>query len=243
MARLRPFATLRLERAGPVAVITLDRPRSLNAFDVAMRDDLHAALGAVDDDPTLRALLLRGRGRAFCTGGDVREFGSAPSPTVARSVRWERDVWGRLLGLRAATVAAVHGLAVGSGLEMAMLCDLCLAATGTRFALPECGLGMIPGVGGTQSLPRRVGTGRALDLTLTGRWLGAREAHRLGIVTTLVPRARLVPTARRLAARLAGLEPAVVQALRRCLRAAHDMSIERGVRLERVLGLGLQDRR
>jgi enoyl-CoA hydratase/carnithine racemase len=242
MARLRPFATLRLERRGAVAVITLDRPRTLHAFDVAMRDDLYAALGAVDDDPSLRALLLRGRGRAFCSGGDLREFGSAPSPTAARSVRWERDVWGRLLGLRAATVAAVHGLAVGSGFEMALLCDLCVAATGTRFALPECGLGLIPGVGGTQTLPRRVGVGRALDLVLTGRPLGARDAHRVGIVTAVVSGARLMPTARRMTTALARLEPAVTRALRRCLRSAHDLPVERGVRLERVLGLGLQGR-
>jgi len=243
MAGVRPFATVRLERAGPVAVITLDRPRALNAFDVAMRDDLHAALGAVDDDPTLRALVLRGQGRAFCAGGDVREFGSAPSPAVARAVRRQRDVWERLLRLRATTVAAVHGLAVGSGFEMAMLCDLCVAAIGTRFALPECGLGMIPGVGGTQTLPRRVGVGHALDCVLTGRWLSARDAHRLGIVTTLVPRPRLVPTARGLATRLARLEPAVALALRRCVRAAHEMPVERGLQLERVVGLGLEGRR
>jgi enoyl-CoA hydratase/carnithine racemase len=109
--------------------------------------------------------------------------------------------------------------------------------------LPECGLGLIPGVGGTQTLPRRIGVGRALDLTLTGRWLGAREARRLGIVTTVVPPARLMPAARRMAARLARLEPAVTSALRRCLRAAYDMPAERGVQLERVLGLGLQGRR
>src|SRR4029077_16561322 len=161
---MRGFATIRYEKRGPVAIITLDRPEVLNAYNVAMRDDLWAALGAADADPEVRALVLRGRGRAFSTGGDVREFGTAPSPLTARVVRWRRDVWGRLLGLRAATLAAVHGYAMGGGMEMALLCDLCVAAADTRFALPETGLGMIPGVGGTQTAPRRMGMGRALEL-------------------------------------------------------------------------------
>src|SRR5207302_393568 len=150
VAAVRPFSTIRYEKRGSVAIVTLDRPEVLNAYDVAMRDDLYAALGAADVDPEVRALVLRGSGPAFSTGGDVREFGSAPSPFVARAVRWQRDVWGRLLGLRAATIAAVHGWAVGGGMEMALLCDLCVAAADARFALPETGLGMIPGVGGTQ---------------------------------------------------------------------------------------------
>src|SRR5262249_43437087 len=153
-----------------------------NAYSVAMRDDLHAVLSAADADPEIRVLVLRGCGPAFCTGGDLREFGSAPSPFIARQVRWQRDVWGLLLRMRAITLAAVHGLAVGGGMEMALLCDLCLAADDARFALPETGRGMIPGVGGTQTLPRRIGTGRALDVMLTGRWIDAREAAMLGLV-------------------------------------------------------------
>jgi len=237
------FSTLELGTRGAVATITLDRPHKLNAYDVAMRDDLYAALGAVHDDPAVRVVVLRGRGRAFSSGGDVSEFGSAPSATIARRVRFERDVWGRLRRLRAGTIAAVHGLAVGSGLELAMLCDVCIAASGTRFALPECGLGMIPGVGGTQTLPRAVGVGRALELTLTGRWLDAREALRLGIVTQVVPPARLAATAQRLAGALARLDPDTTRALRRCVQAAHGQPLEVGLQLERVLGLGLEGRR
>src|SRR5204862_2176423 len=157
-------------KRGPVAVVTLDRPEVLNAYDTAMRDDLHAVLGAANDDPEVRAVVLRGAGPAFSTGGDVREFGTAPSPAVARIVRWRRDVWGRLVSLRAATVAAVHGYAVGGGMEMALLCDLCVAADDARFALPETGLGMIPGVGGTQTLPRKAGPAAALALVLPRRW-------------------------------------------------------------------------
>jgi enoyl-CoA hydratase/carnithine racemase len=239
VAGVRPFATLRYEKRGPAAVVTLDRPEVLNAYGVAMRDDLFAALGAADEDPDVRVLVLRGRGPAFCTGGDVREFGTAPSAVAARVVRWRRDVWGRLLALRAATLAAVHGYAVGGGMEMALLCDVCIAADDARFALPETGLGMIPGVGGTQTVPRRAGTGRALDLVLGGGWLDARAAAAAGLVHRVVPRARLEAIALVLARRLAALDPARVQAARRVVRAAHDLDLAGGIALERRLGVAL----
>ncbi len=236
---MRPFPTLRYAKRGAVAIITLDRPEKLNAYNVAMRDDLYEALGAADEDPDVRALVLGGRGRAFSTGGDVSEFGTAPSPLVARAVRWRRDVWGRLLGLRAATIAAVHGFAVGGGMEMALLCDFCLAADDARFALPETGLGMIPGVGGTQTLPRHAGVARALDLVLSGRWLDARGARDAGIALRVVPRRRLAVSALALARRLARLEPSLVAAARRAVRAAHDLTIADGIALEGRLGTAL----
>ena len=236
------FATVRYEKRGPVAVVTLDRPRALNAYNVAMRDDLYAVFGAADEDSEVRALVLRGRGRAFSTGGDLSEFGTAPSPFVAREVRWRRDVWGRLLDLRAVSIAAVHGYAVGGGFEMALLCDLCVAADDARFALPETGLGMIPGVGGTQTLPRRVGLARALDVVLTGRRLDARAAYAAGLVARVVPRHRLDSVALALGRRLATLEPELVLAARRCVRAAHDLSLVGAEALERRLGLALEAR-
>jgi enoyl-CoA hydratase/carnithine racemase len=242
VAGVRPFATIRYEKRGLVAVVTLDRPERLNAYDRAMRDDLWAVLGAVDEDPEARALVLRGSGRAFSAGGDVTEFGSAPSPLVARAVRWQRDVWGRLLSLRAATIAAVHGWAAGGGMEMALLCDLRIAAVGARFVLPETGLGMVPGVGGTQTLPRVTGIGRALAAVLAGEVLGARAAHRAGLVHRVVPRARLDAVALALGRRLAGLDPALVAAARRALRAAHDHALATGIALERRLALGLERR-
>ena len=239
---MRPFSTLRYEKRGAIAIVTLDRPAKLNAYNVAMRDDLYGALGAADEDPDVRALVLRGRGRAFSTGGDVSEFGTAPSPLVARFVRWQRDVWGRLLDLRAATIAAVHGYAVGGGMEMALCCDFCLAADDARFALPETGLGMIPGVGGTQTLPRRAGVARALDLVLTGRGLDAEEARAAGIVLRVVPRARLDAAALALARRLARLEPALVAGVRRAVRAAHDLALADGLDLERRLAAATRRR-
>jgi len=235
VGRVRPFATLRYARRGAVAVLTLDRPERLNAYSLRMRDELFEVLGAAHDDPEVRVLLLHGSGSAFCTGGDLTEFGQSPSPLVARRVRWRRDVWGRLLGLRAATVAAVHGWTVGGGMEMAMLCDLVIAANDTRLALPETGLGMIPGVGGTQTLPRRAGMGRALELVLTGRTLDAREALAMGIVNAVVPRQRLLATALATSRRLARLDPALTQAVRRCIRAAQDQTLDQAMALERRL--------
>ena len=136
-----------------MAHISLDRPDVLNAFNVQMRDDLSQALSAVHDDSDVRALLVTGQGRAFCAGADLTEFGTAPSQTVARRVRWERDVWGQLLEVPAPVVAAVHGYCIGSGIEIALLCDIRIGAEGAVFAMPEVQLGMIPAAGGTQTVP------------------------------------------------------------------------------------------
>lgn len=194
------------EKAGAVGVVTLNRPRVLNAYNTEMRDGLYEAFSAVRDDPEVRAMVLCGNGPAFCTGGDLREFGTAPSPVMARRIRWLRDVWGVLWRLPKVTVAAVHGLAVGGGFEMALLCDQVVATTGARFFLPETGLGMIPGVGGTQTLPRLVGAGVALDLILTGRAIDARTARRLGLVQKLTPPGKLFEAALHHAQRLIQLD-------------------------------------
>jgi len=220
---------------GRVGVITLNRPERLNAYDITMRDGLYEALLAVRDDPRVRAVILRGNGRAFCTGGDVAEFGSAPSAVRAREVRWLRDVWGTLWQLPAITIAAVHGYAVGGGFEMALLCDQSIAASNARFSLPETGMGMIPGVGGTQTLPRLLGTGRALDVVLTGRWLEARTAARLGLVSRVVAPSRLAAAARSLARRVAGLDHAALKALKRAINDGLDQPLEGGLALERRL--------
>jgi enoyl-CoA hydratase/carnithine racemase len=220
---------------GRVALITLNRPERRNAYDVAMRDALYAALTAVRDDPGVRAVVLCGNGPAFSTGGDVAEFGSAPSPLRAREVRWLRDVWGTLWSLPAITIAAVHGYAVGGGFEMALLCDQCFAAADARFALPETSLGMIPGVAGTQTLPRLVGLGRALHYTLTGAWLDAEEARTCGIVTRIVPRRTLLPRALATARAIARLRPGVAARLKRAVNDGGELPLARGLALERTL--------
>jgi len=223
-----------------VATITLNRPEVLNAYSVEMRDDLFALFGAVAEDPTVGALVLRGRGRAFGSGGDLREFGTAPSPLIARWVRWRRDVWGLLRSLRAITISAVHGYAAGSGLEMALLCDIVLAADDALFLLPECGLGMIPGVGGTQTLPRAIGVGRALDMVLTGTRVDAREAVRIGLANRTVPRRKLDYTAQELGDRVAALPRHLAAAVKRCTTDGLELPLIEGLALERRVAAGLR---
>ena len=236
MARVRDFRTILFERDGPVASITLDRPRVLNAYNTEMRDDLHAALSAVRDDRSVRAVVLRGNGRAFCSGGDIREFGSAPSPVVGREVRWQRDVWGLLRAIRQPTIAAIHGHAAGSGLEMALLCDFRIAAWGAVFSLPETGLGMIPGVIGTQTLPRAVGVSRALDFVLTGRAIDARLALRIGMVGSVVAPGKLHAEAARLARRLAKIDEELVFRMKTLVARGLDLPLAMALERERVLG-------
>ena len=223
------------DKQGPVGIISLNRPEALNAYNVAMRDALFEALQAVRDDPEVGAMVLRGNGPAFCTGGDIREFGAAPSAVVARAVRWRRDVWGVLRSLEKPAIAAVHGYVVGGGFEMALLCDLCIAAEDARFSYPETGLGMIPGVAGTQTTPRLFGVGVALHLILTGHSLTAGEVARLGLLTQVVAPADVTPAAIDLARRLCQLPQKLVARAKRAVNQGLDMSLAEGLELERTL--------
>jgi len=235
MAKVSTGPAVVYDKHGPVAVVSLNRPRVLNAYNIAMRDALFEVLQAVRDDAEVRAMVLRGNGPAFCTGGDIREFGTAPSPAVARDVRWRRDVWGLLRTVPKPTIAAVHGYVVGGGLEMALLCDLCIAAEDARFSYPESGLAMIPGVAGTQTTPRTVGIGCALDLILTGRWLSASEALCWGLVTSVVPQDVLVTAAIDLARRLCKLPAALVARAKRAVHDGLDLRLADALMLERRL--------
>ena len=226
------FQTLLFQKRGALAHISLNRPRVVNAYNIQMRDDFSEALFAVDLDPDVRALLITGQGRGFCAGADLTEFGSAPSQVIARQVRWERDVWGQLINLSKPTVAAVHGYCIGSGLEIALLCDVRISATGTLFALPEIQLGMIPAAGGTQSLPRTIGSSQSMDLLLTGRRIQAEEALALGLVTRIVSPESLLDEAWLLANRLADLPVAPVAALKQLLRQGMDLDLPQALELE-----------
>ena len=223
------------EKEGPLAMVSLNRPQMLNAYNVEMRDDLYEILCAVRDDPEVRVMILRGEGAAFSTGGDVSEFGSAPSPTKAREIRWRRNVWGTLLSLPQPTIAAVHGFTVGGGMEMALLCDICLAADDAIFFLPETGLGMIPGVGGTQTAPRTLGLGRALDMVLTGKRVTATEARDIGLANRVVPRDTLLTAAKTLAYTLAQYDPMALTLAKRAIRQGADLSLAEGLQLEKRL--------
>jgi enoyl-CoA hydratase/carnithine racemase len=229
------------EKDGPIGVVSLNRPDMLNAYNIAMRDALFEALCAVRDDPEVRVLILRGNGSAFCTGGDIREFGSAPSPVGARDARWHRDVWQLLLSLPKPTIAAVHGYAVGGGFEIALLCDLCIASTDARFCFPEASMAMIPGVAGTQTAPRSLGVGRALDLVLTCRWLSAGEALAFGVVSKVVSRTRLQAEAIDVAHRLCKLPPQLVSRAKQAVNDGLDLNLVDGLALEQRLNSLMQN--
>ena len=232
MSSSSPFETLLFEKYGAVAHISFNRPKVLNAYNIQMRNDFYEVLLAVEEDPEVRALLITGEGRGFCAGADLTEFGTAPSQVIARQVRWERDVWGQLVHLDKPVIAAMHGFCIGSGLEIALLCDLRIAATSTVFALPEVQLGMIPAAGGTQTLPRAVRCSRALDLLLTGRRIQAAEALSMGLVTRLTPLESLLDEARRLAACLSELPAGAVAALKQSLHQGMNLDLARALEIE-----------
>jgi enoyl-CoA hydratase len=223
-------------RRGAVAWVTLNRPAQFNAYNMAMRDDLFQILAAIHDDREVRAMVLRGAGQAFSTGGDLAEFGMAPSPIVARWVRFRRDVWGLLRALPIPTIAAIHGYTVGGGLEMALLCDLAIAADDTRISLPETGAGMIPGVAGTQTAARRLGLGRSLDLCLTGRWIYAEDALLVGMVAEVVPLAELDRRALALARAVGRVSRERAAILKLAVWGGLDLPLGQGLELERRLG-------
>src|SRR6202167_2343607 len=223
------------EKRGAIAWVTLNRPKQYIAYNVAMRDALYEILGAIHDDAEIRAMVLTGAGKAFSTGGDLSEFGSAPSPTVARWVRFRRDNWGRMRTLPIPTIAALHGFTVGGGLEMALLCDVAIAADDTRISLPETGAGMIPGVAGTQTVARRLGLGRALDLCLTGRWIDAQDALLVGMVAEVVPLADLDRRALAIARELARVSRERAALLKLAVWGGLDLPLRQGLQLERRL--------
>ena len=226
------FETLLFQKRGAVAHVSLNRPQVVNAYNVQMRDDFSEAIAAVQLDPDVRSLLITGEGRGFCAGADLTEFGSAPSQVIARKVRWERNVWGQLINLGKPIVAAVHGYCIGSGLEIALLCDVRVAATGTIFALPEVKLGMIPAAGGTQTLPRAIGSSRALDLLLTGRRVQSDEALAMGLITRLTSPESLLREAWQLAEELAKLPQKPVAAMKQALWQGMDLDLPRALQLE-----------
>ena len=228
--------TILYDKSGAVAYITLNRPKVMNAYNVQMRDELFITLEAVRDDPDVRVAVISGAGkRAFCAGADLTEFGSAPSQAIARQVRWERDIWGLFLSLGKPLVAAMRGYVIGSGVEIACLCDIRIAADDAQFAMPEVALGMIPAAGGTQTLRRVVGSSRALEMVLSNRRIGAEEARRIGLAHRVVRPDALMSEADEVARRLAELNPNALALAKRAILEGMDMPLGGGLELERRL--------
>ena len=234
-----PSQTIIYNKRGPVAEIQLNRPHVHNAFNTAMRDGLYQALEAARDDSDVGALLLSGMGNSFCAGADLTEFGSAPSIVAAREARWSRDLWGLFHCLDKPLVASIHGHCIGSGLEMALFCDLRIASTDATFAMPEANLGLIPAAGGTQTLPRTIFPSKALHLLLTGQPITAQEALKYGLVTRLTPPERLKQNALALANRLASLDVKAVKAIKKAINHGSQMPLPQARQLETRLALKL----
>lgn len=217
-----------------VALVTLNRPRALNALSFALLLRLAEAVEALDADPACRAIVITGAGtRAFAAGADVAELATQSAESLRASAGFRG--WDRVAAVGTPTIAAVRGYALGGGAELAMACDMIVAADDATFGQPEIKLGLIPGAGGTQRLARAVGKARAMELVLTGRSIPAVEAERLGLVTRIVPAAGTLAAALDLAAAIAAQPEGAVRAAVAAVRAAGESSLAAGLAVERDL--------
>lgn len=234
------FEHIMYEKTDGIAYITLNRPQALNAVNIKMRDELYEVLPAIKDDPEVMVAIVKGAGdRAFSAGADISEFGTTPSQTVARQVRWERDLWGMFLSVQKPIIAAIHGFALGAGIEMAMCCDIRIVSEDAQFGLPEVNLGMIPTAGGSQTMPRLITRGRVAEIIFTGDRINAEEALRIGLVNRVVPRSQLIPTAEDTARRIISHDQEAVQYAKQAITRGLDMPLQQGLEMEKRLFIAL----
>ncbi len=235
------FEVIIYEKKDGIAYITLNRPQALNAYNIKMRDELYEVLGAIKEDTEVEVVILKGAGnKAFCAGADLTEFLTAPPPIFARQARFERDVWGRFLSVEQPVIAALHGYVLGSGIEMSLCCDIRLASDDARFGLPEPGLGIIPAAGGSQTLSRTIGSGAALEILMSGRWIDAQEALKLKLVNRVLPRPDLLPIAEKLARKIKSYPQSAVRAVKQAVWRGLDLPLNEGLKLEARLGKQLE---
>ncbi|MCY1208632.1 putative enoyl-CoA hydratase echA8 [compost metagenome] len=217
---------------GRVGVITLNRPRQLNALDDALMDALGAALLAFDADAGIGAIVVTGGDTAFAAGADIAAMADWGYADVVRDDFITRN-WETIRRVRKPVIAAVAGVAYGGGCELALACDIVLAAESARFALPEVKLAMLPGAGGTQRLPRAIGKAKAMEMCLAARVLDAAEADRCGLVSRVVAPEALMPEALALAARIAGYSLPALVAIKESVNRAWESSLSEGILFER----------
>lgn len=216
-----------------VCIVRLNRPRSLNALNGELVNRLVDRLHELDADDTVRVVILTGQGRGFAAGADIAEMvGKGPvavleAPVIAR--------WDEIRRFAKPLIAAVHGFALGGGLELAMACDIIVAAEGTRLGQPEIRLGLMPGAGGTQRLTRAVGKARAMELILTGQPIAAEEAQQWGLVNRVVPAEQLLPTALALADAIAAGPAVAMRLAKESVLTAYETGLAQGLLYERRL--------
>ncbi|MGG5172272.1 enoyl-CoA hydratase [Pseudarthrobacter sp. J1738] len=227
------FENILVERHGRVLLVTLNRPKALNALNHATMGEVVAAVSAADLDPSVGAVVLTGSEKAFAAGADIKEMASKGYAEMYAS-DWFRH-WEDLTRLRIPVVAAVSGFALGGGCELAMMCDFIIAGNNAKFGQPEINLGVIPGMGGSQRLTRAVGKAKAMDMILTGRFIGAEEAERAGLVARVVPASDVVAEALKAAEVIASKSKPAAMLAKEAVNAAFETGLGQGVVFERRL--------
>ena len=220
-----------MERTARVGVVLMNRPKQLNALSGELMGAIVGALQELDDDPEIRAIVLGGGERAFAAGADIAEL--AAGTPVSLYANRRLDQWDKIRSLHTPVVAAVSGFCLGGGCELAMLCDLIVASETAKFGQPEINLGVLPGAGGTQRLTRAVGKAIAMDMILTGRMIGAREALGLGLVARVVAREAWLDEAKRVAGEIAAKGPIAVRLAKEAVDQAFEVPLSAGVEFER----------
>ncbi len=220
-----------VERTARVGVVLMNRPKQLNALSGELMGAVVGALQELDADPEIRAIVLGGGERAFAAGADITELAAGTPVSLYENRRI--DEWDKIRGLRTPVVAAVSGFCLGGGCELAMLCDLIVASETAKFGQPEINLGVLPGAGGTQRLTRAVGKAIAMDMILTGRMIGAREALGLGLVARVVAREAWLDEAKRAAGEIAAKAPIAVRLAKEAVDQAFEAPLRVGVEFER----------
>jgi enoyl-CoA hydratase len=236
------FETVLLERRGRVALVRLNRPKALNALNSQLMSEVTGLLAELDVDPDVGAIILTGSERAFAAGADIKEMQSKSFAEAFTSDLF--TPWDSLSRLRTPLIAAVSGYALGGGCELAMLCDVLLAADTAVFGQPEVKLGVIPGIGGSQRLTRAVGKAKAMEMCLTGRNMDAAEAERAGLVSRIVPAGQLLDEAWTVAEAIAGMSKPVTAMVKEVVNKAFETTLTEGVAFERRVfhsAFGLED--
>jgi len=222
------------EVKGRVAIVTLNRPKQMNALAPKLMQELGAALYGFDADDGVGAILITGSDKAFAAGADIAAMKDFDFQHAYKSNYITRD-WEHIRNVRKPVIAAVAGYALGGGCELAMMCDLVIAADSAKFGQPEINLGILPGSGGTQRLPRAVGKAKAMDLCLTARMMDAAEAERAGLVSRVVPAARLMEEAMAVAEKIASYSLPAVMMVKEAVNRAYESTLSEGVLFERRL--------
>ncbi len=227
------YETIIAEQKGRVGQITLNRPQALNALNSQLMNELVTAAEAFDRSNETGAILITGSAKAFAAGADIKEMQSKTYMEAYLSDFF--STWDRLTALRTPLIAAVAGFALGGGCELAMMCDILLAADTAKFGQPEIKLGIMPGMGGSQRLTRAVGKAKAMDMCLTGRMMGAEEAERAGLVARIIPADQLLEEALKTAAAIAGMSKPIAMMTKETVSRAFESSLHEGIFFERRL--------